>query len=307
MPIVMTQYEKVFKKCKAILDNSNDKNMKSKEERLIATFNQLCKEQEPTQEFYGLVHEITLYDFLLKHNINPVAGSDLHGGPDFSSEIGYIECVSTTMGKQGTIGREWVDRQLDKNMNRYLSALPRLSRVIFDKRAKYEKYIKNGVVDKSTPLVIAVSSAMFTKEFCGDLIFDLAMKILYGIGPQTFQFDTVSHSFISQQGIETHCYEDKGRKSKEKELELNFFADEDYNIISAVLVTTNVINEDLENQHVAIFVNPNATNKLDTNKIDNIRCLVLDEKLDNGIIEKTTYRWLNVESKVTDFFDESDT
>jgi len=235
-------YEKVFNKCKAILENSNDKNMKSKESRLIAAFNQLREVQEPTQEFYGLVHEITLYDFLLKHNINLVTGSDLHGGPDFSSEIGYIECVSTTMGKRGTPGREWIDRQLDKNMNRYLSALPRLSRVIFDKRAKYEDYIKNGVVDKSTPLVIAVSSAMFTKEFCGDLIFDLALKILYGIGTQTFPFDKVSHSFISQKGIATHCYEDRGRKSVDKELELNFFAKEEYNIISAVLVATNVIN-----------------------------------------------------------------
>ncbi len=305
MPIVLTQYEKVFKKCKAILENSNDKNMKSKESRLIATFNQLCKVQEPTQEFYGLVHEITLYDFLLKHNINPVAGSDLHGGPDFSSKIGYIECVSTTMGEKGTPERDLIDWRLEQGMNRYLSALSRLTSVIRSKRMIYNSYIDKQVVDKSTPLVIAVSSAMFTKEFCGDLIFDLAMKILYGIGSQTFPFDMVSHSFIPQNGIATHCYEDKGRKSEDKELELNFFSKEEYNIISAVLVTTNVINEDLENQHVAIFVNPNAINKLDTNKIDNIRCLVLEGKLDNGI--KTTYKWLNVESIITDFFDESDT
>ena len=305
MPIVLTQYEKVFNKCMAILESSNDVNMKCKESRLIAAFNQLREEQEPTQEFYGLVHEITLYDFLLKHNINPIAGSDLHGGPDFSSEIGYIECVSTTMGKKGTPGREWIDRQLDKDMNRYLSALPRLSRVIFDKRVKYEGYINKQAVDKSTPLIIAVSSAMFTKEFCGDLIFDLAMKILYGIGCQTFQFDKASHSFISQERIATHCYEDRGRKSKDKELELNFFADDEYNIISAVLVTTNVINEDLENRHVAIFTNPNAKNKLDINKIDNISCFVLDKILDNGIVETFNYKWLNLESQDTDFLDES--
>ncbi|MCI8911127.1 MAG: hypothetical protein HFE33_02250 [Clostridia bacterium] len=306
MPIVLTQYEKVFNKCKNILENSKDKNMKNKERRLIAAFDQLCKLQEPTQEFYSLVHEITLYDFLLKHNINPVAGNDMYGGPDFSSEIGYIECVSATMGENGTPERKLIDWRLTQDSNRYLSALSRLTSVIQSKRKKYADYIDKRVIDKSTPLIIAVSSAMFTKEFCGDMIFELAMKILYGIGSQTILFDRAKHSFISQKGVGTHVYDDIGIKSKGKELKLNYFANEDFNIISAVLVTKNVINEDLENRHVAIFANPNAINKLDTNKIDNISCLIFEEKFDDGKMEKTNYKWLNVESKVTDFFDESD-
>ena len=138
------------------------------------------------------------------------------------------------------------------------------------------------------------------------MIFELAMKILYGIGSQTILFDRAKHSFISQKGVGTHVYDDIGIKSKGKELKLNYFANEDFNIISAVLVTKNVINEDLENRHVAIFANPNAINKLDTNKIDNISCLIFEEKFDDGKMEKTNYKWLNVESKVTDFFDESD-
>ena len=305
MPIVLTQYEKVFNKCKSILEDSNDLNIKSKENRLISAFDQLRQIGEPTQEFYSIVHEITLYDFLLKHNINPVAGSDLHGGPDFSSDIGYIECVSTTMGEKGTPERELIEWRLKQDKNRYLSALSRLTSVIRDKRKIYKSYIDKQVVDKSTPLIIGVSSAIFTKEFCGDLIFDLAMKILYGIGCQTFPFDKASHSFISQKGIATHCYEDKGRKSNDNELKLNYFAKEKYNIISAVLVTTNVINEDLENRNVAIFTNPNAKNKLDINKIDNISCFVLDKILDNGIVETFNYKWLNLESQDTDFLDES--
>ena len=306
MPIVLSQYEKVFNKCKSILENSDDKNMKSKESRLIAAFNQLQEVQGPTQEFYSLVHEITLCDFLSKHNINPVAGSDSHGGPDFSSEIGYIECVSITMGEKGTPERKLIEWRLKQDRNRYISALSRLTSVIQSKRKKYAYYIDKQVINKSTPLIIAVSSAMFTKEFCGDTIFGLAMKILYGIGPQTILFDSAKNSFISQKGVAKDKYDDIGIKSKGKELKLNYFADEDFNIISAVLVTTNVINEDLENRHVAIFANPNAINKLDTNKIDNISCFIFEKKFDNGNSENINYKWLNVESNITDFFDESD-
>ena len=206
---------KIFKECNRIIKNSNDKNILSKHEKLKKSCQQLlCTKDTELQQFYSVVTEIRTYDYLKNKNLNPIAHNDNSAGPDFISDLGYIECICLTKGEPNTENRKYVDRLLSGCMNRNKSVFPRLSAAVKDKTEQYKKYIANRVIDENKPRLIAINSSVFSNEFHSDLVTDNLLKVLYGIGCQTIRVYPQANKIKQEsEKIETHCFEITGRKN----------------------------------------------------------------------------------------------
>lgn len=292
MSINKPLFKKIYSECCAIIETSEDKNIKLKMDKLKSAYNELCRKQDcELQEFYSIVHELRTYQYLKILGINTVAQNDNLAGPDFNSDIGYIECVSVTKGKIGTAERQFLDAQLAGIMNRYLSALPRITSAIFDKKKKFSDYLNKNILSSDKPLIIAVNTSIFSNEFHSDLIINLTLKILYGVGAQSLPYNLATNSFVEQNGFQTHIFDERGKKSVDKELSLNYFALDDFRIISAIIMVNNSIGENLNNKYFNIFINPNAINCVDLQKIGNARYFDI-YKADNNYLY---YKWYNQE------------
>lgn len=185
-----------------------------KKDKLDYSYKQLCETEDcELQEFYSIVHELRTYYFLCNNNLTVHVQDDNHIGPDFlCSEIGYIECISITKGAVGTECRKYVEKCLSRSMNRYLAALPRITSAIIDKKNKYETYLSKQAIDPNIPRLIAINTSIFSNEFNSDSIIDLLLKILYGIGCQIMRVKINPISFVEENGVESHQYNDIGKK-----------------------------------------------------------------------------------------------
>ena len=124
-----------------------------------------------------------------------------------------------------------------------MGALPRITSAIIDKKNKYEMYLSKQAIKQNIPRLIAINTSIFSNEFHSDLIIELLLKILYGIGCRTIKIKKNSASFIEEDGIETHQYNDVGKKNWNVELKLNYFGQEDFRNISAIILENNAIGE----------------------------------------------------------------
>lgn len=163
------------------------------------------------QEFYSVVHELRLYQYIKDLGITVSVLNDNKTGPDFITDLGYIECVSATKGLKGLPERHYLETQLKHSMNRYVSAIPRLSSVIADKAKKYGIYLKDNVINEKIPRIIAINTSIFSNEFHYKLNLDNILKILYGIGCRTMNFARSSNGFVEERGVETYAYEEVGK------------------------------------------------------------------------------------------------
>lgn len=210
MSINKPLFDEIYEECLQIISNSQDKNIISKRTKLDVSYNKLCElEDHEHQEFYSVVHELRLYSYLKQIGISVSAANDNKAGPDFISDIGYIECVCLTKGEKGTPQRKCLDDCLRGSMNRYVAALPRLTSVLLDKQKKFSDYLSRNLIDENKPRIIAVNTSIFSNEFHSDSNLDLALKVLYGIGCQTMCFDIKTNSFVDEKGVETHAFEDR--------------------------------------------------------------------------------------------------
>lgn len=154
MSINKPLFDTIYKKCLLIITNSSDINIKNKQGQLCAAYKKLCKtEDHELQEFYSVVHELRLYQYIKDLGITVSALNDNKAGPDFITDLGYIECVSATKGLKGLPERNYLEKQLKQSMNRYVSAIPRLSSVIADKAKKYGIYLKDNVINEKIPRI----------------------------------------------------------------------------------------------------------------------------------------------------------
>lgn len=84
----------IFEECNKIIHNSNDNNILGKHNKLKKSCQELLHTKDTElQQFYSVVAEIRTYDYLKNKNLNPIAHKDNTAGPDFISDIGYIECM----------------------------------------------------------------------------------------------------------------------------------------------------------------------------------------------------------------------
>ena len=266
-------YEKIYVDCKRIIELSDDKNIKSKTNKLEQSYKMVIADNDwETQEFHSIVLELFVYDFLRQKGYNVYARADKNAGPDFySMELGNIECVSLTMGEDGTEGREYLEQLLNGMCNRYKAVFPRMSTAIAYKREKYNEYIKRGIVIDN-PRIICVGTAVFSSIMNSDLMHDVIRKILYGIGDQTFTFDMSKHEFIDNNGHEKHVFDDKIIKNGKIPLEYDYFHKEEYRDISAIMLINSPIGEPLTEKHCTLYLNSRAKYPLDYTELEGIKC-----------------------------------
>lgn len=291
MSINKPLFNDIYNECLKIIEESQDKNILSKKKKIDAAYNELCSlEDHEYQNFYSIVHELRLYGYLKQIGIYISAANDNKAGPDFISDLGYIECVCLTKGEKGTPQREWLDKRLSGSMNRYISALPRLTSVILDKHKKFQEYISSNKIDKSISKIIAVNTSIFSNEFHSSLNLDLALKVLYGIGCQTMRFDMKKNSFIAEKGVETHAYEDVGVKPPlNVVLPLNYFSQDCFSDISGVLLINNSIGKSLNKGYFNLLLNPYADTPVDMNILSEIKYFAL-KSIENGF---ANFEWHN--------------
>lgn len=286
MIINKTIFDSIFDECLDIIHSSSDKAILNKEEKLNKAYKKLVENNDnELQEFYSIVHELRTYHLLKTKGLSVTAQNDNKKGPDFyCEELGYIECVSVTRGEKGTECRKYVEKCLARISFRYLAALPRITSVITDKKKKFEDYLSKRIIDSQVPRIIAINTSVFSNLVHSDLMFDLFLQILYGIGNQVLWVRRNPISFIDEgEGVETHRYNDKGYKQDNLELDLAYFEKEEYQNISAIILVKNAITEkDIENNFI-IFTNPLANVPINVERLRAFNVMVQRNKDDNMI------------------------
>lgn len=254
----------------------NSRHTSSEEKRrLDSEYKQIFESKEPDfQKFYSIVHELRTYDYLIKKGFDVIAQDDDHIGPDFQSEnIGYIECVSVTKGKPGTDGRRYVDDRLSRETNRYQAALPRISSVIKDKKEKFKEYLEKKAIDSEKPRIIAVNTSVFADLVRSELLMELFLEILYGEGPRMMKLRRKPTNNLIEDGYEYHQYKNKEEKHNGSNIELDYFAQDEFKIISAIIATNNPLGEKVDNKYFGVLLNPLANNPIDIRQLNNVRYL----------------------------------
>ena len=248
-------FAQVYEECLSVIDATNDASVKRKRKKFEAAYQSMCKELDPEHTlFNSCVHELRTYQYLIDKGFSVSAANDNKAGPDFNVEgLGYVECVICTRGEPGT------EEQLAGESNRYRAALPRITTAIKEKRSKYAEYLCQGKISPDIPRIIAVSTTIFSNEVHRDLMVDLAKQILYGIGCEVINYNAIAKQFESTPGREVHCYDNQGKKTSEKELDLDYFSRPEYQDISAVIIANNSIGDKLTDDCFFVFLNPNAT------------------------------------------------
>ena len=133
MSINKDLFSHIYENCVSIITNSLDINIKKKKVKLDSAYQTLSETQDhELQEFYSIVHELRFYQYMKNLGKHIIAADDNKAGPDFNTELGYIECVCASKGATDTLERKCLDERLNQSMNRYIAALPRLSSVILD-------------------------------------------------------------------------------------------------------------------------------------------------------------------------------
>lgn len=283
-------FNDIYNNCLEIINTSTDSNLKKKKEKLDKSYNDLCiKEDHELQEFYSVVHELRVYQYLSDLGFEISASDDTKAGPDFLTNLGYLECVNATKGEIGTPERIYLDKRLKGRMNRSRAALPRLSSSIWDKSRKFKSYLENHIINPEKPCIIALSTAIFSYEFHSDLNLDLLLEILYGIGYMTMTFNQTTNQFVDETA-ETHAYQGESIKPpKNTSIPLNFFSNPEYEHIAGVILNNNSIGEKLEKKYFYLLLNPYAKHPINIKLLSGIKHFTCDS-IDEQFIH---YKWFN--------------
>ncbi len=275
MSINIPLFNRIYVECNAIIDASKSPAIIAKRKKLASAYKKLCQTQDAElQEFYSIVHELKIYHYLLTNGCKIEAQDDRKQGPDFKcQELGYIECVSVTKGEPGTPARKYVDKILSGDWNRYKAALPRITSSLKDKKEKYQLYLNSGVLDTNKPRLIAINTSSLY-DLRMDLMVDLCLEILFGIGNQVLDFDFDSAK-SSDAATEFHIYNNVGKKDNTRVLQLDYFSLEEFKNISAIILVNNTIGEDIKKEQFTVFVNPNAAVPLYQERLNCARYFIM--------------------------------
>lgn len=290
MEINQKLFNDIYNNCLKIINTSTDSNLKKKKSKLDKSYDELCiKENHELQEFYSIVHEIRVYKYLSDLGVEICASDDIKAGPDFITNLGYIECTNATKGANGTPERSYLNKRLKGTMNRFEAALPRLSSSIWDKSKKFKEYLENNIINAEKPCIIALSTAIFSNEFHSDLNLTLLLQILYGIGCETMAFNRTTNQFV-EETAETHSYQVESKKPpKNTSIPLNFFSNPEYEHIAGVILNNNSIGEELNKKYFCLLLNPHAKNPINIQLLSGIKYFTYDS-LDEQYIY---YKWFN--------------
>lgn len=219
--------------------------MKNFEPYMDSHFENEFKNSDNYNIFHQRFFELYMSNYLLENNIQI---NSFDKGPDFilNNKI-HIECVAPTAGK----GQNKVDEipTLNSEKRVIVSNVPeekimlRLFSAIFDKYKKYRKYIKSKVIDSGVN-IIALNDGLLPYSKIEDNI-PRIIKVLFGIGYQVVNFDKPDDFFVSKR--------DFINKHKEKKINMNFFVNDKYSDISAIIYSSAEIT-DLEKEYEFDFI-----------------------------------------------------
>lgn len=278
----------MYLNCCNIINKSSDNNIKKKQNKLDWAYKKLCEYEDcELQQFYSIVLELNIYKYLSDNGFTLKVADDEKIGPDFECDFGYLECISVTKGDKETTGREFIDKQLSRCVNRHKSEIPRISAAIKEKKDKFNKYDEKNIIVKNVPRIIVVGTSIFANEFHSASCIDDVMQILYSIGNEYLLYDIKNKQFIETENHQYRTYDNSGKKSEDFILELGYFDKNEYKNISAVILVCNSIFEKVEKSNFKIFLNPNATYPIDKALISTIDYFSLTKK-DN---ENFIYKW----------------
>ena len=108
------------------------------------------------------------------------------------------------------------------------------------------------------------------------------MKILYAIGDEFFAFNIKSKSFIETPNNQNRVYDNIGKKTFDKNLEFDYFFQNKYKNISAVILICNSLFEKIERKFFKVFLNPFANIPVDKSllsKFDYFTLVNIDDNI----------------------------
>ena len=272
-----------------IVETTNIPNIKSKKKKLIDSFcNTVKKADCYNQEFHSICHELEVFNYLSKINYNPIPSDDSKPGADFNADIGFIECISATMGDEKT-KQELINKRKDYDkfaVHHVSQSWPaiiesRFTSVIKDKKDKFSDYIKANVIDKKSPCIICVSSTAFIWNTHSEDFEIMFKKILYGIDYlQTMVFSTKNSS--KPEYIETiNAFNDICKKGDVVRFQTGYFNLKEYKNISAVILVNRPIAEQIDKEKFIFYLNYNANNKIDVVKLNDVIYFSFDGIINN--------------------------
>lgn len=155
------------------------------------------------RELDKLSWELTVFKHLRESviEIYPVE----HTGPDFNTEIGYIECICvgqgegdneiplpkvTVIDKDGTIHGDFGFQEVP-----VVDMKLRVSSGFYDKQQKYKRYVDRQYIDPAKPRVIAINWHCDGASWMsgrGDIEHDPAVQAIFGSGNRLITIDPVS-------------------------------------------------------------------------------------------------------------------
>lgn len=261
-------YKQIFHAYKKIKDLTEPAIIEKRNKLIEKVKIAIKKHDREYQEVYSTVHEIRLFDFLLREKISVEMHTDKTVGPDFICDLGYIECVSITKGKEEN--KHSFETIMGGTTNRYLAGESRITTALLEKNTKYNKYIEKNILDLNKSRIIAISTSILSNEVNHVLSSKLLQKILYGIDSQVV-------SIKNKEINDFYSYNATVRKG-ENQFKTAYFLDEKFKNISAVILNHNAFTEDINKNYFEICLNPNATIPLKIEKIQNLKYLYLKSK-----------------------------
>lgn len=274
-----------------IIKKTKSANIKSKKKKLIDSFCDTIKTADVyNQEFHSVCHELETFNYLSQIKQTPIPSDDKKAGADFNSDIGYIECISLTLGDNKA------KSDLLEKLKKYQDYIshdvhtlpemiePRFTSAVNDKKNKFDKYIKDGVIDKNSKCIICVSPAILRHQTHSKTIEEIFEKILYGIDYlQTMVFSRGNNS-TKPEHIETfNNYKDICKKNESVSFRTGYFNLDEYKNISAVILTNRAIAERITKNNFIVFLNHKATNKINEEKLKNIVYFSYDDVVKNRV------------------------
>jgi len=212
--------------------------------------------EDAKRDFHAKIWEMYLACVFLKNGLQ-LQKKTKKEGPDICLSVQpkpiWIEAIAprSGTGADAVPGYKWGvvydETPKDKVLLRFTSA-------IIEKHKKYQNYIRDKIISKDDPYIIAVNGGIVPHAIVVDIL-----SCLFSYGDPVVIFDKRTKKQVDF----GHEYRDTIKKSNDAPVSTNIFEDETYNGISAVLysVSNVVIHPKNIGTEIQFVHNPMAKNE----------------------------------------------
>jgi len=197
-------------------------------------------------------------------------------GPDFNvNNLHYIECIACNNARFNN-KPDFVPPIINGLVNNYPKneILLRIASAFYTKYCKYKKYLNQNTIENNKPCIIAINSGKFGR--LTDDFPPLIIQMLFGIGDLCLNFErTGSSSKIKN----VEFIEKKNVFKGNILIEMNYFCNNSYKEISAVIFSRNNVLNNINSvgSDCVMVRNPYAINPLSLDDYSFLKCLTLED------------------------------